>query len=130
MLWYHHITSVKLNLSPHAIWFEIPKKQHKNNPTGANTQEFLLKVFQLLETFMATSRCVYFNFSFPLASFPPVTILGIARNSYSIAGICAKEGQNWTESTVLQTALQTRWKENYSFLSKRQKGVQITQSKL
>lgn len=65
MVWNHHITSVKLNLSPHAIWCEIPKKQHKNNPTGANTQEILLKVFQLLETFMATSRCVYFNFFSP-----------------------------------------------------------------
>lgn len=69
-MWYHHIISVKLNLSPHAIWCEIPKNQHKNNPTEANTQNIPLKVFQLLETFMATSRCVYFKSLF----FPPSLI--------------------------------------------------------
>lgn len=60
---YHHIISVQLNLSPHAICCEIPPKQHQNNPAGVNTPEILLKAFQLLQTFMAASRCVYFNVS-------------------------------------------------------------------
>lgn len=61
LLCYHHIISAKLSLSPHALWCETPKKQHKNNPTRVNSPEILLKAFQLLETFMATSRCVCFE---------------------------------------------------------------------
>lgn len=40
-----------------------PKYSH--NPQRVNAQEILLKAFQLLETFLATSRCVYFKALFP-----------------------------------------------------------------
>lgn len=36
-------------------------QKYSHNPTRLSAKEILLKAFQLLETFMATSRCVYFK---------------------------------------------------------------------
>lgn len=62
---YHHH---QLNSPLDTTWSEIHKKRaqkYSRNPTRMNAQEILFKALQLLETFMATSRCVYFKAFFP-----------------------------------------------------------------
>lgn len=112
---YHH-HQAELTYRHNLVWNPQQMTQkYSHNPTKVKTQEILLKAFQIPETFLATSRCVYFKAFFPglipTCDYPKYSQKFLLYHKKMWKGWLKLDRNAQNETTSLFSALLVQWLE-------------------